>query len=356
MDFDKQLDDLEARVKGLKTSVSAAANENHEQLKQRIDQAQAETERALSEANQDANAAAQQVQSQWEQARADARSRVAALKAKAKRRADQVDADFAATDADWALADAYAAIDYADWAVENARLAILDAIDARRPPTSAQLRSSDPRSKRRRARRGAPSRTLRDHEVSPMDVQPATVQPPDHLAASSTRSLPSRRQVVARVALLIGIVLVVFVGILPRVVDYDAVRAALSALSLTQLAVLVRRDGDRLRRERRPHPHPHPRAGLAAGHRCGPGGQGRRQHDPGTDGHRDAVRPLPSVGHPRGHGDSRDRVRRVLRDGVCPHPARHRDGRGHRDRARDATGGHLAVDHRPRRPRARHRC
>jgi hypothetical protein len=56
---------------------------------------------------------------------------VADLKAKAKRRADEVDADMAASDADWAEADASAAIDYADWAVENARLAILDAIDAR---------------------------------------------------------------------------------------------------------------------------------------------------------------------------------------------------------------------------------
>jgi uncharacterized membrane protein YbhN (UPF0104 family) len=39
--------------------------------------------------------------------------------------------------------------------------------------------------------------------------------------------------------LLIAIVLLVFVGILPRVVDYDAVRAALSSLSTTQLAVLI---------------------------------------------------------------------------------------------------------------------
>ena len=46
-------------------------------------------------------------------------------------RRHQVDADFAASDADLAEADAYAAIDYADWAVENARVAILDAIDAR---------------------------------------------------------------------------------------------------------------------------------------------------------------------------------------------------------------------------------
>ena len=59
-----------------------------------------------------------------------------------------------------------------------------------------------------------------------------TDQPP-----KATR--PTRRSIVARVALLIGIVLVVFVGILPRVVDYDAVGAALSSLSLSQLAVLV---------------------------------------------------------------------------------------------------------------------
>jgi hypothetical protein len=37
----------------------------------------------------------------------------------------------AASDADWAEADAYDAIDYASWAVDNARLAVLDAIDAR---------------------------------------------------------------------------------------------------------------------------------------------------------------------------------------------------------------------------------
>jgi hypothetical protein len=61
----------------------------------------------------------------------DAKTRLDEFKAKAQRRADQVDADFAASDADWAEADAYDAIDYADWAVDSARVAILDAIDAR---------------------------------------------------------------------------------------------------------------------------------------------------------------------------------------------------------------------------------
>ena len=80
---------------------------------------------------QEASAAADKAQSSWEETRSDAKARLDALKAKAQRRSDQVDADFAASDADWAEADAYAAIDYADWAVENARVAILDAIDAR---------------------------------------------------------------------------------------------------------------------------------------------------------------------------------------------------------------------------------
>ena len=131
MDFNKQVNDLENRVDQLKVSVAAAAKENHEQLKQRIATAQADTDRALNEAKQEATADADKAQSSWEQTRSDAKARLEALKAKAQRRSDQVDADFAESDADWAEADAYAAIDYADWAVENARVAILDAIDAR---------------------------------------------------------------------------------------------------------------------------------------------------------------------------------------------------------------------------------
>ena len=55
----------------------------------------------------------------------------------------------------------------------------------------------------------------------------------------ATATRPSRRSIMTRIVLLIAIALIVFVGILPRVVDYDAVRAALSSLSTTQLAVLL---------------------------------------------------------------------------------------------------------------------
>jgi putative heme transporter len=57
------------------------------------------------------------------------------------------------------------------------------------------------------------------------------------LSPDGTR--PSRRSIAIRVLLLVGIALVVFVGILPRIVDYEAVGAALSSLSATQVVVLV---------------------------------------------------------------------------------------------------------------------
>ena len=50
---------------------------------------------------------------------------------------------------------------------------------------------------------------------------------------------PSRRAILMRVGLLVGIMAVVFVVILPRIVDYGAVAAALSSLTPPQLAALV---------------------------------------------------------------------------------------------------------------------
>ena len=47
----------------------------------------------------------------------------------------------------------------------------------------------------------------------------------------------------ARAAILIGIIAFVFVGVLPRLVDYDAVRAALASLTTAQLAIFVAATG-----------------------------------------------------------------------------------------------------------------
>jgi hypothetical protein len=63
--------------------------------------------------------------------KADAAARREDIKEKINKRADQVDAKAAATDADWAEQDAADAIDYAVWMVYDAQLAVLDALDAR---------------------------------------------------------------------------------------------------------------------------------------------------------------------------------------------------------------------------------
>ena len=63
--------------------------------------------------------------------KADAAARMDDFDAKMDRRADQIDANIATDQADGAEADAADAIDFAAWTVDNARLAVLDAIDAR---------------------------------------------------------------------------------------------------------------------------------------------------------------------------------------------------------------------------------
>jgi ElaB/YqjD/DUF883 family membrane-anchored ribosome-binding protein len=83
MDFNKQVDDLKDRLEQLKGSVAAAAEGNHEQLNQRIDQVRADTDRVLTDAKQEASAAASKAQSSWEQTRSDAKARLDEFKANA---------------------------------------------------------------------------------------------------------------------------------------------------------------------------------------------------------------------------------------------------------------------------------
>ena len=63
--------------------------------------------------------------------RADAAAKREDVKAKIDKRTRQMDAKDAASDADWADATPPTPSTYADWAVDNAELAMLDAIDAR---------------------------------------------------------------------------------------------------------------------------------------------------------------------------------------------------------------------------------
>jgi hypothetical protein len=131
MNYSERLDTLQQRVTAAKAAVQDAGRESREQLRQRIDQAQADVDRATDSARQRADQAGADARSKWAQMRADAATKAEDVKGKIDKRNRELDAKAAAKDADWAETDAAAALDFADWAVDNARLAMLDAIDAR---------------------------------------------------------------------------------------------------------------------------------------------------------------------------------------------------------------------------------
>lgn len=131
MDFDKQLDELQVKVAEVQASVKAAATETHDQIQERIDHAKVDMDKDLKAARAQADQAGGPARTGWAQVKADAATKVAQAKHDIDRRGDQFDADMAESDAAWAESDAASAIDFAEWAVENSRVAILDAIDAR---------------------------------------------------------------------------------------------------------------------------------------------------------------------------------------------------------------------------------
>ena len=346
MDFNKQLDDLENHVEQLKASVAAAAEENHEQLKQRIDQAQADTDRALAEAKQEASAAADKAQSSWEQTRSDAKARLDEFKAKAQHRADQVDADFAASDADWpkrtptprsttptgpSRTPGWRSSTRSTPAsmptrrrqrsssgerepgpgTARARLLALSADQQHRDATAGEvIPMSDPQAQGANTRNDPAIPIERPRLPDRNAAEPSLDRDPGP-AAGRDRPRRVRRHPAARRGLRRG------QGGAVVALD-DAARGS------------RRRDLDRLRRERGADPNPDPGPELAAGGRRRPRGPCGRQHDPRTDRRRDPVRPVPPVGDPRRHCDGRDHLRRVLRNVIGARPAADRDGRRRR--------------------------
>jgi hypothetical protein len=126
MDVAAQFEALQNRVSDASSAVRAATGESRDQIKQRADQAHADKD-----ARQQATQAAGSAGGKWDELKAEVAARMDALKAKIDNRPGQADARAAEADADHAAAEAAHAIDYASWTVENARLAALDAIDAR---------------------------------------------------------------------------------------------------------------------------------------------------------------------------------------------------------------------------------
>jgi predicted DNA-binding protein len=131
MDFSERLDALQQHVAATRAAVQGAVTESREQLEKRIDQAQVDLDQAVKNAHERVEQADAGVHSKWAEMRADAAAKREDVRSKINKRTRQLDAKVAASDADWAEADAADALDFAEWALDTAQLAMLDAIDAR---------------------------------------------------------------------------------------------------------------------------------------------------------------------------------------------------------------------------------
>jgi len=130
VDFSAQLDNLKKRVDDTVATVKAAAQEDRKKLQQRIEKAEVDANLALKDTEQKAGETAARARGKWDQIRADASAKMDDAKAKIDKRNQQMDAAAAAADAQMSEDDAKSAINFALWAVDNARVAVLDSLDA----------------------------------------------------------------------------------------------------------------------------------------------------------------------------------------------------------------------------------
>jgi DNA repair exonuclease SbcCD ATPase subunit len=131
MSISEQVDALQKRAAELKSSADHARHETNEQVKARITQAKADIAARESAVKEKTEQAADQTQNQWKKLQADNAAKMKDLHDRIGRQRDERDIKKAQKEADNAEEDAADALDYAAWAVDQAQLAVLDAIDAR---------------------------------------------------------------------------------------------------------------------------------------------------------------------------------------------------------------------------------
>ena len=102
MDFSAKLENLQAKVNEMVATSRAAAEENREQLKQRVDQAQDDANQGHGGRQATSRRDRRSGQEQVGPDEGRCCSRREDVKAKINKRADQLDAKAAAKDADWA--------------------------------------------------------------------------------------------------------------------------------------------------------------------------------------------------------------------------------------------------------------
>ena len=129
--FSEQLADLSVRAKHAEDAFSAAQKEAHDKIEARKQKARADATTAVEKVNQKIESANDDAKRDWNAVKAKVAADIAVLKAnvaEAKHNHDVKRAESRADQLEW---DAGFAIDYAIASVEQAKLAVLDAIDGR---------------------------------------------------------------------------------------------------------------------------------------------------------------------------------------------------------------------------------
>jgi hypothetical protein len=126
-----QLSDLSARAKNVENAVMAAQKEGHDKVVARAGEARASATAAVAKVKQSIKAATDAGSTKWGAMEAKLGADMDALKMRVSEKKRAIDAKIAERNAEDAEYDASFAIDYAIASIEQAKLAVFDAISAR---------------------------------------------------------------------------------------------------------------------------------------------------------------------------------------------------------------------------------
>jgi hypothetical protein len=127
----EQLADLSIRAKNTEDAVAAAEKEARDKIDERKEQARAAAVRATEKVKQEIQSARDTAVRNWTAVKAKVAADIDALKAHVEQAKHDVDARRAESRADMLEWEAGVAIDYAIASVEQAKLAVLDAVSSR---------------------------------------------------------------------------------------------------------------------------------------------------------------------------------------------------------------------------------
>jgi hypothetical protein len=127
----EQLSDLSVRAKSAEQALDAAAKEAHDKIAARKEQAHAAATKAVEKVNQEVKSANDTATRNWAAMKAKIADDMNHLKTDIAQKKHERDVNRAESSADRLEWEAGFAIDYAIASVEQAKLAVLDAVDGR---------------------------------------------------------------------------------------------------------------------------------------------------------------------------------------------------------------------------------